>query len=163
MNKLFVLAALLITVPCGAVQSAHPDENPNPSFSLHISAAQDTVKVGSTIQIDLTLANTTDHEISIAYMGAFWVYKFVVLDEKNKPVPPPKPQVSKDGHPIRRIHVGSGFVRHVEVGKTLGDSIELNGLFDFSQPGKYMIQAQRMDESAKSVVKSNQIVLTVSQ
>lgn len=119
----------MITVVYGAVQSAHPDENPNPGFSLHISAAQDTVKAGSTIQIDLTLANTTDHEISLFVVsGAIWD-KFVVLDESD-PVPPPKPQVSKDGRPIVRIRVGSPVTdAHLQVGKTLRDSVELNRLF----------------------------------
>jgi hypothetical protein len=165
MNKLFVLAALLITVSCGAVQSAHPDQDPSPSFSLHIAAEQDTVKAGSTIQINLTLANTTDHEISVFLVSGGFGENFSVLDEKGKTVPPPKPEIAKDGRRIYRVRVGSPVTyTHLQVGKTVrGDSGPLNHLFDFSQPGKYTIQAQCTDESTKSVVKSNQIVLTVTQ
>ena len=58
--------------------------------------------------------------------------------------------------------VSSDVLLPIQPGGTLTDVIIVNEMFDLRQPGKYSIQAQRLDPGSRMVVKSNIITVTVT-
>ena len=145
-----------------------------PAISLRISAKQNVIQAGSELQLTIVATNIIDHDISLfrgkgEAEGEF-NYKIDVRDDKGiapsrtwygnrlqgKDVDEPKDSAQAT------LIVSSDVLLPIQPGGTLTEVIIVNKMFDLSQPGKYSIQAQRLDPGSRMVVKSNIITVTVT-
>ncbi len=173
------LAAVLILLGTRLVWSeqsntpAHRSGSVSPPFTLTASAVNDLVKVGSAVVLNVTVTNTSNHEISIWKANSKdqggYVYKVNVKIEKDS-----SPRETTFGRRIRLHHgnlanitpddymVGaSGAPLPLRPGKTRKDEVNVSRLYDLSQPGNYIVQVQLFDETTKIFVKSNNIMIKV--
>jgi hypothetical protein len=172
--RLLVLVAALAHLPPTALGRR------TDSFTLTIAAPKDVVKTGTDIRIDITIKNTSDHEIdlerSVRLDLGEWFTDVEVSDEKGnaltetkyyrllrgKPVPDDERQ--RDGAYVPRAQQVFGLVRYaVKSGETLPDGLVLNKLVEFRGPGKYTVRVSRRDETSKVRVVSNSIVVTLTE
>lgn len=128
-------------------------------YSVGISASQQTFKLGSEIDIDITLTNKTGQTVSIYWPGDNqapddWEYEISVLDQSGK-----VPTRTRLGRSIRVFHGPVLPNRDVKEGETLKQKLDLTKFFVF-QPGEYTVQLKRR-EGEKST-KSNIITITVT-
>lgn len=135
---------------------------------LSISVDQDVVRVGSELKLNVVLANASGEEEIVVGTSAAGEqnYKLSVTDLQGKP-----PASTKYGRALKGetwiqdgktvVVVDKYMPVHLPPSKTLKETIDLNKLYDLSQPGKYRIQAERYDEERKVWVKSNAIVVTI--
>ena len=125
------------------------------------------VKVGSEIKLYVILANAVDEEIVVGTSSATeQSYKLNITDLQGKPAASTRygrylegEAWIEDGKTV--VVVGKYIPVHLTPSKTLKETIDLNKLYDLSQPGKFRIQAERYDEERKVWVKSNAIVVTI--
>ena len=167
-NDSRAVAILLAVVSCCAVAIA---ESRDP-FSLSIAAVNSEVPAGSPVMIDVTLENTSNHDISVYRdnspdQGGL-VYKADVRDEDGKTAVETEFGRAVQGHDTLEqvsrkpyVIVGSGGDQNLAPGKEIKDRINVSKLYDLHQPGKYTIQLERFDLETKSFIKSNKITVTV--
>ena len=143
-------------------------QSTNQPFTLTVSALKSQVKVGDPVFIEVTMLNTSDHEIDCARNSSNGLdrnYQYEVNDEHG-----PVPKIEKKYH--------GGFNPSpcaLEPGESAtGDGGLISRLYDFSQPGTYTIHVSRpiwgddqrpnttsKEDTEPSVVKSNTITITV--
>jgi hypothetical protein len=131
-------------------------------FTLTIEAAKPSVNAGSNVFIKATLTNVSTQNVDCteAEVGAAIVsYDYDVRDEEGKPVS--KRDMS---FPYTGKHWD---ICSLEPGKTVKRDLLLSWLFDFSKPGKYVVQLSRrtsVDTNGLRTgdrVKSNTVTITV--
>lgn len=138
-------------------------------FAITISTDKPQVKQGDIVLINITMKNTSDHDVDCTgnpsnALDRNFVYD--VVDEDGRPVPIIE----------KKYHGGSSIwlctIKPGETSHSAGGLI--SRLFDFSRPGKYTIQVSRpiwgddqrpgtdgMVQNNTPVVKSNTITITV--
>jgi len=84
--QILLLVATLPVALVGWAQSALPSQTAKPPFSISISLAQEVVKAGSDVRLDIVLTNTLDENIVIAQCGKL-NYQIEVYDSQGKPLP----------------------------------------------------------------------------
>jgi len=139
----------------------------SPAFTLTISTDSSSVREGSEIAIDIDLKNTQDHDILMwrekgGEMGEF-NYIVHILNQKGEQPPETKYHraVRGKGNPDQVIIVTNAPMPfYVKPGEILKDKVDLSKLFELS-PGKYTVQAERLDATTKQSVKSNTITIIV--
>ena len=166
-HALFVILWILIVrLPADAQSKASPPAPP--VFSLNLETAKSSVKVGSHVNIGVTLTNQSNHTImiehDIGHKGEFQ-YVVTVLNEDNG-----EPNKTEYHHALRGEQTanpiliqGSTIELPLEPLKSVVDVIDVSQLYDLNVPGKYVIQVQRTASYSKTVVKSNIITVTVSK
>jgi hypothetical protein len=135
-----------------------------PTFSVSISAAQDVVKAGSAVMVNIVLTNTSDHKIGFPWIRGSGGRNFElnVRDSKGNPAQPvPRSGVDKNGRHYARFVTGSVGVVYLEPGQAKKDEFDACDFYILTRPGKYTIQVQRTDDESNSVVKSNPITVTI--
>ncbi len=151
---------LVVALPVAAggwAQSAQPSQTAKPPFSISISLAQEVVKAGSEVRLEIVLTNILDQNIVIAQCGGT-NYQIEVYDSQGKPLPKLNDCVPKEDpdHPgWRSLCPGEvttasppGCVPHNQVLKpqeVLKEETVVSTLYDLSRPGKYTIQVQRVN------------------
>ncbi|MFY9852700.1 MAG: hypothetical protein WAK26_02335 [Terracidiphilus sp.] len=131
-----------------------------PPWLITISADKPIVVSGSNVYIKVKLTNISDHVVDCteAEKGAILVsYSYDVRDE--------------DGNPTRKRDMSFPYtgkhwdICNLEPGKTVDRDILLSWLYDFSKPGKYVIQISRRftDYPYPLYAKSNSITITVEK
>ena len=89
-------------------------------------------------------------------------FKLDVLDERGKAAP-----LTDYGHQVK----GDGSIPIVEnyhgnvnllPGESFKREIAVSKIYDFAQPGKYTVQAERRDDENGAVVKSNTVTVAVA-
>jgi hypothetical protein len=161
-----LLAAAVFTLLGGS--PAHCGE---PSFSLTISLAQDTAKAGSEVTVKIVLKNITDHEIRIGgirrTLPADDVVpancRAIVTDAKGAPAPYTKYGERMWSHPLEEGVNGTGIFGPMEAGGQGAFDLVLSRLYDLSKPGKYTIEVKYPDYDNEVIVRSNKIVLTITE
>lgn len=132
----------------------------------------EVVKARDRIRLFIDCKNISDQPILIGEelknpKMADLRYPVQVRDEKGSLAPETKwgrrVRTGKDDPGKETVQVGSYHERYVQPGETYTDGIELNGLYDLSQPGKYTVQIVKIDENGNVVFKSNVVVLTVTK
>jgi hypothetical protein len=120
-------------------------------YSVGISASQQTFKLGSEIDIDITLTNKTGQTVSIYWPGDNeapddWEYEITVLDQSGN-----MPSRTRLGRNVidhdPGIRIGNGHVlpnRDVKEGETLKQKLDLTKFFVF-KPGEYTVQLKRRE------------------
>jgi hypothetical protein len=140
-------------------RSGGPHPAANPLFSIAIRPTKDVVKADSEVRIDIILTNTSSHEIVIGECGvaAWGHYKIEVQDSYGKPVPktawykwvtgecpPSKVCVQTSSPQVLCLHQAPHQI--LRPGEFLKEEIDVNKLYDLSQPGKYTIQISRVND-----------------
>jgi len=160
-SRFLLPAAAFLIVPALCAQSP-PNQAAAAPFSVSITLAQDVVKAGSEVRLDIVLTNTSNENIVIAG----WedqnceIYEIEVHDsdgkrlpQRNECLPSENPNqttvcVTASSPVVRTCTPQNQVVRpHGE----LKEEILVNELYDLSRPGKYTIQAQR-ENNPKTIV-----------
>jgi|SRR5580692_1777635 hypothetical protein len=161
MSILLLIATLLVT------QSTDQANKP-PAMSVTISAASETVKVGSELRIKILITNKSDHEILLgkpagkAGQGEF-LNLIEVRDERGNAVPKTRyyRQIRGEEYVPVGVYVSTiGF--SVKPGESMEEEAIVSKLYDLDKVGKYRIQTQHDDPDNKALVKSNTITVTVT-
>ena len=160
----YVLSSILLSLAgMAGAQEAQPKK---PAFSLSITARQATAKAGSPVALQLTLTNTTEHDLEVGrgfINGTLLRYMDVkVLDKDGQPVADTDYGLGLHGRRPGPIGGGVGFSEKIKPGEAIHEEADLSKEFDLSKPGKYTVQAERMDSTIREVVKSNVITFTVT-
>jgi hypothetical protein len=171
--KTIFITVVLLFGPCSFAQvppsaNSEKQSSPNPVFSIAVAPAADPIRLGSPINVIVTVTNTSGKEI-------YWeteksedsVYKaFTVLLKKdgweaettffhrkitgrNRRDDPPE------------IWSGSTIPVAHPPGKMFEMTIDLNRLYEITEPGAYTLDLSRFDEYSKTTVRSNSITLTI--
>jgi hypothetical protein len=142
--------------------------NPNLPFSLTITIADQSVKLGTQVCVTITLKNNSDHDIAFDRSSvpgeAEFHYSVLLLDNEGKPVPETKYWriLQRKEHETYTENVVSMTIHPNEEAK---DDFALNKLFDLNKPGKYTLQVAREIPEAlgKGLVKSNVLSLVITK
>ncbi|MGA3045035.1 MAG: hypothetical protein ABSD67_00305 [Terracidiphilus sp.] len=113
-------------------------KTPTKPFTITLKAETPEIKVGAKVIIDVTMTNTSDHEVDCAmyyHESIDQSYGYQVLNE--------------DGTPATKIDNKRAFDSYacvLEPGESHKSGGLISQIFDFSRPGKYTIQARRLVE-----------------
>jgi hypothetical protein len=157
-NSIRLLIAVALTHGAIAAQRAK-----QPSFSVTIGTAQEAVKPGSTVMVQILYKNTSDHAITLPRSPSPEQGEFLnvieMRDQMNKRA------AETDYGKCLRESGGEGdmtvVVFTLQPGETLKDGVLLNKMYDLSRPGKYTIQVLKTDPDNRTTAKSNKLTITV--
>jgi len=161
------LALLSLLVAVTAARCSGQTSGGQPSFTLTIRVDQNTFKVGSKIELQIALANTSNRSLAVwkengepsAELDGFGI---VVQDGNGASAHETKYGRAVTGkEESTEGRVSSGVGGSLPPGETFKDATVLNKLFDLSEAGKYKVQVLRTDPASKAAVKSNTITITV--
>lgn len=126
------------------------------------------MKVGSPIPVKVTLTNTSDHDISDASIpsreskgGQLRSIDLKVNDNDGKLIP--ETPYGRRVHGRDQSVFSTVFSYKIQPGKATAEETDLTQEFDLRKPGKYTVQAQRVDPSTKTLVKSDAFTVTLVQ
>ena len=131
-------------------------------LSIKINAESSTVRVGSSVLIDLSVTNLSRTDLntgtSISELtGMDPNYLYDVRDRAGH-------EVAKRVYPHPELAVGHAILGTLKPGESVTLKQEISRLFDLNHPGTYSIQvSRRFPENHKdTLVRSNKIVLTIT-
>jgi hypothetical protein len=149
-----------------------------PGISLTIRAVNEVFKIGSPVDIDITLKNDSGHDFKIADVGdgrALCNYRVAVRDEKGNIPPETHFGIMQNGnidasnwehsglsvgemisHCIGHIVLTSDF----RSGDSRHDLLDVRGSYNLAVPGRYSIQIIKHDGGIYA--KSNTISVTIN-
>jgi hypothetical protein len=150
-----------------------PTKQISPSFSLAISVAKGVVKIGSPTQIDITVKNISDHNISLSTLyihpNVETTDHLTVLDVNGSKSAETELARRSLGHSTPddearspTVVTGKLVLLNLKAGQSLTYQLNVDELYDLTVPGKYSIQIERLDDEANVSVKSNKITITVT-
>jgi hypothetical protein len=130
-----------------------------PPFKIAITIEDSTFVAGNDVWINVSLTNTSDHEVyeGVMYMEGIdldTTLRFEVRDEHGNLVPK-----ITSAHP--ELAPGSVRFRTIRVGETITQQQRVSGQYDMRQPRKYTIQVSRgVSDNPKDDIKSNIVTVT---
>jgi hypothetical protein len=142
-----------------------------PVMALAISAAQDSVKIGAPVRIQVALTNKSDRDVTFSRDGAGYDCRLDVRDINGNLLADSKFGYLRNGHvahpdPTRfspEDLKGRLVVVTVKAGQTLTWEEDAAKLYEIDPPGEYTIQGQEPEPGNMSVsLKSNTITVTVT-
>lgn len=160
-SSLLIAASLLCSAGAASPRwSAREGQDPNPPFSLTISAQPGVFTVGLPIPINVVLTNTSSHQISLLELN--WCSCTAEIRDSQGALVKAKPLVDKlpDGRVLVRHAASSAMTVLVDPGKTANDGCPFYDLadeYELARPGKYSVQVLRYDDEDKIWVRSNTI------
>ncbi len=131
-------------------------------FSIVITTAQVTVKVGSEVRVDIQVKNSSDANIMLDSPGSP-SYDMDVRDSKGEQAPETElmRKIHAPQDPSTRLE-GSFVVPILPRGQSVQQYLSVSKFYDISTAGKYTIQLQATDHLSKKSVKSNTITVIVT-
>jgi hypothetical protein len=117
-------------------------QNPKPSFSITISAPQ-SVKTGSTVDLDIVVKNVADHPIVLGSDGLTHNETNFTYDVRDPAgnAPSDTPYMKGPGPQFGKLTYSK-----LAPGETLKLGIDLCKMFEFA-PGKYTVQLSRFENA----------------
>jgi hypothetical protein len=166
--KLFAVVVML------GLSSVGHRKPPAPEYSITISLRDSTVKVRSFVLLNIAVKNITKRDITVgAIVGSSESgYDIDIADEEGN-----APAETSYGRKIRGKEPRDGLLdTHSEMavnlkpGEATQELIYLNRIFDFTHPGKYIVQLSQtvyandaaVKAGVKTIIKSNSVTLTVT-
>ncbi len=137
-----------------------------PQLSISISTPDVVVKVGADIRLDIIVKNTSGREARFARSkgDAEFDYDITVHNKNGQPA-----NKTPYGHKIHSKepsdtprHGGMVLIR-LNPEQEYVQRITLNKLLEIQEPGTYVIQVERRDSEIKGMLKSNKLVVTVTE
>jgi len=146
----------------GAAKGGSKAHGDSATFSVSVSAAQSSVKVGSDVWVSFVITNVSDHKIKVVGFGVDLDYE--VEDGRGQKVSYAKHK-DRNGRTVIATHsaTGHGIPTDLAPGNTVKGQIPISQYYDMSQPGTYTILASRKDPDSSEVRTSNQISVTVTR
>ena len=140
------------------VNLAFCQQSNNPPFKIAITAENPTVVAESDILINVSLTNTSDHDV---YEGVMYIngigldstLRFDVCDEHGKAVP-------TRIYPHEELRTGKVIFRTIWAGQTLTQPQPVSARYDMRKPGKYTVQVWRRNPDYE--IKSNIVTITLT-
>lgn len=165
-NWKWVLSAVLVlAATCvGRAQSGQA------AFSLHLSSQQDSLKLGDSIRLVITIRNISERPLDLPVDNPpERQFQFTVVDSDGAPVP-----LTESGRAVRGetpaglggSGAGIGKAKPgfgIKPGETRDIQIVLNKTVDFREPGKYTVYVRRDDPGSKTTVESNAVTVTLTE
>jgi len=135
-----------------------------PRLSVALSAVEKTSKAGSKVIVDVLLTNTSSGRVLLPAGGGedilLW-YTIQVRRKDGTPVPESqliqaqKRESSKPLPPgMFKVDNYSRIMGELQPGQTAKDRVVLSDLYDMSQPGDYVVQAERIEPANGAILKS---------
>jgi len=162
-------------VVCADAQVAKSTTDTGPAFSLSLSAKQAQVKVGESIQLVVSLKNTSK---KLIYVGkehhksgkVDYGYHVIALDDGGNM--PTKTRYYRymmgeslpDGLMNDVINEVGGRIEFLPLqpGESIESDVNVMRFYNIELPGKYEIWVELYDDQSKIRVKSNTITVTVT-
>ena len=147
------------------VQPVNPDWSPETIRLEHNSA-----KVRERIRLFIDCRNISDRPILVADelknpRRSDLLYPLEVRDQNGNLAPETswgrRARTGKSDPGKQTVEVGSYHERFIQPGETYSGLVELNALYDLTQPGTYTVQLVRRDEKGTVVFKSNTVELSI--
>jgi hypothetical protein len=167
-----ILTGLLLLVMSMAAPGTGSAQGTRPSFSVTISVPQEVVAHGSEVKVTIILKNTSNRDIAIPRSPADDQgeshNKLTVRDEEgnlvaDKATIPARTDKEKGTQSeVVNLRMETIILFTVKPGDSLKDGIVLSNVYETLSAGKYSLQVERIDDTTKTVVKSNTITLTVT-
>lgn len=167
-------ALFLVCAEQALAQAAVPPA-PKPSFSMSVRLKDGQVKPGSEIMVNIDLTNTSDAQTELWHaISGPTPYKVLVLDHAGKAVRLTPMGIAfgkgaagwrekgENGEEVVHMVPTNGAPFRIAPGGVAKDALDIQDLFDFSQPGTYTIRLERIDPATKLLVKSNTVTLTIA-
>jgi hypothetical protein len=158
----------LLFVSAASAQNPTSSQNLVPSFALSITTAQPTVKAGSTILVDVTMENKSDHDLEFTFDTMF-PWDMEVWDEKGVAAPETPHARHLRGHKTATDQAGPSYtftskILHSRLNRkeSFTNRVNICDMYELGRAGKYTIQFRRYDEESKSAVTSNKITVIVT-
>lgn len=128
-------------------------------FSLRISTDHESVKLGSDVDLKITMTNLSVHGVycSSYYSSGYDFYYHIKVSDET-------------GQPVKKLHLhperfpGSLQMCTLKPGESTTSESRISWLHDLSRPGKYEILADRSvsNNLGDGSVSSNKITITVT-
>jgi hypothetical protein len=139
-----------------------------PKISITIRTVQNTVVVGSNVEVEVEMRNISQEGVGFVPSGTMSYsttsFRWDIRDIAGKPVPMTeyglKANCLDSPGGVPRICAGSIFSAILDPGKSITQKLALSKEYNLSKPGRYTIQAFHTD--GKIDVISNTITLTVT-
>jgi hypothetical protein len=157
---------LLALSCCGCIlaQKANTTQTvePKPQFSITIVGLPGEVRLGAPLIVRISLTNNSESDMRLGTIpisgGTVHRIPLMVRDSSGKLVP--KTEYGKRVHGESLTGGVTVFSFPLEPGKTFREESDLSTEFSLTTPGKYTVQAERLDAETHTIVKSD--VVTVS-
>jgi len=150
----------VVQVQCPAAATSPASSMPSPPVSLVLGTKHHVVEVGSNIEIDESITNTSHHPVGIEPFNGYGVHMKDVfgfsLEMKDPGGCPVKRRKDYKPSPGSYFLPGPFMPRENRKG-----SNRLSTIYDFSQPGVYTFQAKLRNQKTGEVIESNIVAITV--
>jgi hypothetical protein len=155
----YIKVTVCFACTLAALGSLHGALARSQPFSIKVSSPHERFESGSDIELRIILMNTSNHDIFVGaplqdqadIVDGFWA---TVQDSL--------------GHHLPRIErsfaTSHVIIAQLSPGKTLAYTMVVNGMngeYDLTRPGKYMVQVHRTDPTTKIEVSSNVLTLRI--
>ena len=160
-----ILFATVFAARGAIAQVVKPAQTAEPTFAVTIRLEPDVVKVNSEIRVKTTLINKSNGKVSFERSPedmAELEFQVDVRDNQGNPAPLTeygRQVIKHEGIPLATHFAGFSTL---QPGESLKCDVVITRLYDLSQPGKYTLQVQRIEDALKMVAKSNTITVTVT-
>jgi len=153
-----IFATCLFLVLCStASRATGPDAGKQPSFSITVAVREDIILAPSELLLEITLTNTSDHDICCADGRDWRMFAIAVRDPKGNPVPR-TPAWENVKHPYV---LSSNVYFPIKPGGSQTFQVLLNRVFNLTRSGRYTVQATREDVPSGVTARSNSVAFTV--
>ena len=135
-------------------------------FSISLSVANGSVKLGSPMNITVTVTNTSKSDIGLR-SGPEPAYRFFhfILRQQDQELPKTAFHRALRGENLKedppRIVGGSSIMFTLEPGHSVNFTLDLQRLYNITKPGSYTLIAERDDEIQKVKVRSAPLVFEI--
>ncbi len=178
---------LLIMMILGAVVlgGAQERQRPKPSFTIAITTPVSEIRVGTPVLLDITLTNTSDHNVSFyetIINGPVFTSERLrqidihVSDVSGKLVGETEYGKTIHARSVKRPQVVKrsdtpaeppdtrgrrGVFSGIGPGETCREQSDLSREFDLTKPGTYIVEALRLDPVSGQTILSNKLTFTI--
>ena len=164
-TALLLRLALVLGVPAGCVAQTSGNSSAMPQLSVTLSARESTSTTGSKVIVDVLLTNTSSGRVLLPGGGGEDILPWYTIQVRRKdgaPVPDSQLVQAKKRESSKPLPPGmfkvdnySGIMGELQPGQTLKETVVLSDRYDMSQPGEYVVQAQRSESATGAVFQSN--------
>lgn len=155
------VAGLLVSVFAATLLSA----NPKPPLSVVISPLSQTVKSGADVRLNVTLTNTSEHELNFSDRNPVCDYPIKIRDPGgSQPQETAAKQQSRCDGTVQLI-LGRNILIILKPGESFSEEITVSFLYDLRRTGTYTVQVYRHlpAEISKQDIPSNSATFVVAE
>ena len=159
----FVVNSNTVTVSVVSAQMVEASSG-KPRLSVALRMVENTSKAGSKVIVDVLLTNISSGKVLLPAGGGEDILPWYTIQVRRKdgaPVPESQlVQAQKRGSAkplppgMFKVDNYSRIMGELQPGQTAKERVVLNDLYDLSQPGDYVVQAERIEPANGAILKS---------